>query len=809
MSLLLNHSLSEASAVFRGERQSPAWPPRIPSIPLSVWRLRGITAAPGHEPQDSDEAWDSVVRSWWGQGITWGLCVVNGTEGVQWSLVVPRLGDDVIAAVNANLTGARLEQGGDFDTYFRQYGNWRQRMAFGGHPGVGFHARLEPILRGLQGRSFLALILSISQGRSALENEILRIAGEAQFTRDEYLARAGLERDNHAGASDYLGLVAAARERAVASLTEGGWLTRLLLIAPEADTCRQAAALLHGAYSSDGGRPEPFRSQEADDPRSLTFLRSTELAALTRPPRRDLPGFTVEADGVGNPAGPFVTRALFGTDPCNPVADRVLALGRVVNDDRSARGWLETDADDLTRHLLVAGMTGSGKSVTCEHLLLELWRSHRIPWMVIEPGMKPAYRRLLHSEIGGDIAVWAMGVPGARKLSLNPLAMPPGVGVAEHAGALFAVISSAFELVAPMPEVLAEAIDTTYRNHGWDTAGIAPNTPPPTLRNLIDTLDRLVGTLGYGPEITGNIRAGLLVRMRRILSGPVAAELGTPHGMDIARMIGQPVVIELSALPDANTQALVAGLIALQLRHHWRLCGPASSLRHVLLLEEAHRLLKAVPETAANSARVRATEDLAHMLAELRGFGAGMIVVDQTPSALVPSVIANTGTKILHRLDHPADRELAGRSAGLPADQVDLLGSLGVGEAILRTDSRPRPYRLRIPNPAVTYGHLPLPALPPTPNAPCSVCASANCDAAIEGREPAKLAARIAAFQRACQNGMGAARQWAERELSSAVIAASQTNCLCFLVSLGKAAGLSEVTLTRIRTAFGTDRPTA
>ena len=113
MSLLLNHSLSEASAVFRGERQSPAWPPRIPSIPLSVWRLRGITAAPGHEPQDSDEAWDSVVRSWWGQGITWGLCVVNGTEGVQWSLVVPRLGDDVIAAVNANLTGARLEQGGD------------------------------------------------------------------------------------------------------------------------------------------------------------------------------------------------------------------------------------------------------------------------------------------------------------------------------------------------------------------------------------------------------------------------------------------------------------------------------------------------------------------------------------------------------------------------------------------------------------------------------------------------------------------------------------------------------------------------
>ena len=359
MSLLLDYSLAEASAIFRGERQSSAWPPRIPSISLSIWRLRGITAAPGHEPQDSDEAWNSVVRSWWGQGITWGLCVASGTEGVQWSLMVPRLGTDAVAVVNARVTGARLEQGGDFDTYFRQYGNWRQRMAFGGHPGVGPNGRLEPILRGLQGRSFLALILSIAQGRSALESEILRIAGETQFARDEYLARAGLERDNHAGASDYLGLVAAARERAVAALTEGGWLTRVFLMAPDADTCRQASALLHGAYSSDGGHPEPFRSQEADDPRSLTFLRSTELAALTRPPRRDLPGFTVETDPAGNPGGPVVTKALFATDPCNPVTGRAIALGRVMNDDRSASGWLEADA----RRNLILAMEGARRDL--------------------------------------------------------------------------------------------------------------------------------------------------------------------------------------------------------------------------------------------------------------------------------------------------------------------------------------------------------------------------------------------------------------------------------------------------------------
>src|SRR5262249_13673529 len=151
--------------------------------------------------------------------------------------------------------------------------------------------------------------------------------------------------------------------------------------------------------------------------------------------------------------------------------------------------------------------------------------------------------------------------------------------------------------------------------------------------------------------------------------------------------------------------------------------------------------------------RNRAAQDVANMLAELRAFGAGLIIVDQTPSALVTSVIANTGTKILHRLDHPTDREVAGRAAGIPTHHVDLLGKLSVGDAVVRCSRRSRPFRVRMPNPAVTYENLPLPELEPARindsmpikhgDARCPVCELDSCSGRSAGSAHGFLSERL------------------------------------------------------------------
>ena len=805
MSLLLNYSLSEATAMMRGEISLHDRRAGFSLDGLAVWCLSGLEAAPGHALLDSDSAWESVVRAWSGLGRTWGLCVTGESGEIRWNFILPEAHPAVLEPVAAHLTGARMERQGEFAQLAARLQSFPFRTSMAGHSGIGPPARMEMALRSMLGRDFMVLVLATPAPRSDVDEEIRRLGAEEQFVRDEHLSRPGLERDNHAGAARYLALVEAARERAVNSLQEGGWQVRTLLAAAVESELHQARSLIHAAFAADGGQPEPIRWQETSDPRALTFLRSAELAALSRPPQQELPGFLIETR-IQQAVTPVhgATPALFATATVASQGSAAIAVGRILDDSGMPGQWLEIAADDLCRHLLIAGMTGSGKTTTAEHVLLELSRQG-ISWLVIEPGMNPSYRRLLNSEIGSALRVFALADPDGDHLPMNPLAAPVGIGMAEHISGLFAVLTSAFELVPPMPEVLATAIEETYRLHGWNPAGRVPDGPAPTLQMLIKVLDRLVRRLGYGPEVTGNIRAGLLLRLERLLRGPLARELSSPQPLHIGNLLASPCIIELSAT-DSDTQALALGFLALQLRHHWRLAGRSDTLRHVTLIEEAHRLLRAVPQTEANATRARAVEDVANMLAELRGMGAGLIIVDQTPSALVPSVIANTGTKILHRLDHPADRELAGRAVGMPAAHVDLLGSLRVGDAILRSDRRPRPFRLRLPNPAVTYGQLPMPALPHgavTPAPPtkqCRVCGSDSCAAATIASDRELLTARLRELRTTLPKGENAIWTWAVETLASAKTRPSEGAApLCFLVALGHTAELSEATLERLQ----------
>ena len=97
------------------------------------------------------------------------------------------------------------------------------------------------------------------------------------------------------------------------------------------------------------------------------------------------------------------------------------------------------------------------------------------------------------------------------------------------------------------------------------------------------------------------------------------------------------------------------------------------NLRHVTVLEEAHNILKnsdKVNGTAGSQVVAKSVEMIVNGIAEMRSYGEGFIIVDQSPTSVDIAAIKNTNTKIVMRLPEMKDCEIVGRSVSLKDRQI-------------------------------------------------------------------------------------------------------------------------------------------
>ena len=160
----------------------------------------------------------------------------------------------------------------------------------------------------------------------------------------------------------------------------------------------------------------------------------------------------------------------------------------------------------------------------------------------------------------------------------------------------------------------------------------------------------------------------------------------SPDDIDDKDLFDENVIIDLSRVGSTETKALIMGILILKLQEY-RIAsskGANADLRHITVLEEAHNLLKRT-STEQSSETVnllgKSVEMLANSIAEMRTYGEGFIIADQSPGLLDMSVIRNTNTKIIMRLPDYSDRELVGKAAGLNDDQIVELAKLPRGVA--------------------------------------------------------------------------------------------------------------------------------
>lgn len=108
-------------------------------------------------------------------------------------------------------------------------------------------------------------------------------------------------------------------------------------------------------------------------------------------------------------------------------------------------------------------------------------------------------------------------------------------------------------------------------------------------------------------------------------------------------------------------------------------------LQHVTVLEEAHNVLKRSPDAGSEGGGLvgKSVEMLTNAIAEMRTYGEGFIIVDQSPHAVDIAAIRNTNTKIIMRLPEEADRQLLGKSVALRDEQLEEIARLPKGVAIV------------------------------------------------------------------------------------------------------------------------------
>jgi len=441
------------------------------------------------------------------------------------------------------------------------------------------------------------------------------------------------------------------------------------------------------------------------------FCASSELvAALSRPPEREMPGIRL------------ALRPDFDVTQ-EPAAGRAaITVGEILDRNRRPAGPLTLPLDSLNRHVFVSGATGSGKSQTVR-ALLEAATAAGIPWLVVEPA-KAEYR-LMAARLAGTGGPGAGGAAMARVVRIRPGesdAIAAGLNPLEpaadaagrrfplqtHADLVKALFIASFRSDEPFPQVLSAALTRVYEEAGWDLAlgeTVAADANPgyPSLTDLQRAAIRVVREIGYSQRITDDVLGFIKVRLSSLRLGTTGRFLEGGHQLDFGALLAGNAVLEIEDVGDDSDKAFLMGTVLIRLVEHLRMASRAGltttpGLRHLTVIEEAHRLLRRQETGAPAGAAAHAVEMFAGLLAEIRAYGEGLIIAEQIPDRLVQDVIKNTAVKITHRLPAADDREAVGATMNMSQAQNRFLVTLNPGEAAVFTDGMDFPLLARMPD---------------------------------------------------------------------------------------------------------------
>lgn len=413
---------------------------------------------------------------------------------------------------------------------------------------------------------------------------------------------------------------------------------------------------------------------------AATAVSGKELGLHLGLPRASVPGLPViEHAEFGKEV---ITYQLFSQKTSLCPEDR-MTLGKVFDLGQITNKQVELDNKSLNMHTFITGSTGSGKSNTVYQMLSELHQD-RIPFLVVEPA-KGEYKDVFGN--WDDVRVYSTNPKVAELINLNPFRFPDSIHVLEHIDGLVEIFSVCWPMYDAMPALLKDAILKSYELVGWDLGSSTyegDEIEYPDFEILAEQLECLIDNTDYSAEVKGNYTGALVTRVKSLTVG-LNKFIFTTQQTPYEYLFDENCILDISRVKSGETKALIMGLIVYILNEYRvdQKTSNNSGLKHVTVLEEAHNLLKNTSSGGESELVGKSVEMLTQTIAEIRTYGEGFIIVDQSPSSVDIAAIKNTNTKIVLRTPEANDREAVGRSMGLTSNQVNEIAKLPSGVAVV------------------------------------------------------------------------------------------------------------------------------
>jgi hypothetical protein len=362
------------------------------------------------------------------------------------------------------------------------------------------------------------------------------------------------------------------------------------------------------------------------------------------------------------------------------VSEGNIVFGTLISHDSSSIA-IGCPENAFTKHALVVGTPGSGKTTFSFNILLQFVK-RGIPFLAIEP-TKAEYRAMIDAI--PDVQIFTPGNNAVSPFIINPFIPPRGISIEQYIPSLAGAFKAAFSMPSPLDIIFLRAIRACYSENGWkdySKHGDADVTEF-GLYEFILTFKRIIAESDYSGEVKGNLQSAGVFRLMNLIEQN-SNIFDTIHTVPIEDMLRRPTILELNSIDNTEQKALIMALLLISIGVYTKnnQLGDGK-LKNIILVDEAHVLLGggSSPNQDGADAQGATIKSLQDMIAEIRSYGTGIIIADQSPTKVSREVIANTDIKISFRLVHSSEKDLIADSTNMDKNAGQRISRLKPGEA--------------------------------------------------------------------------------------------------------------------------------